>query len=78
MSNKTEYDKAAIAAAQILQTENGKILMEHLKNHTVYRTNLPSQAPDGQAMAILMGHLEGEKNLYWYLEQLILKGSNLR
>jgi len=75
MSKETEYERAAIAAAAILQTDNGKILMEHLRNHTEARSNLPQSAPDGQMMAILMGHQEGEKNLYRYLEQLITRGT---
>lgn len=75
MSTETEYQKAAIAAAKLLQTEQGEILMEYLRNHTERRSNLPQSASDGQMMAILMGHQEGEKNLYRHLEQLINKGT---
>jgi len=77
MKQEAEERKAAIAAAQILQTEQGKVLMNFLEKKTVHQSNLPSSAADGQSMAMLMAHLEGEKNLFRYIKLLIKKGGNL-
>jgi len=74
MTRETEERKAAIAAAQILQTEQGQVLMDFLEKKTVHQSNLPSTAADGQSMAMLMAHLEGEKNLFRYMKLLIKKG----
>jgi len=70
---ETEEKKAAIAAAQLLQTEQGKTLMDFLEKRTIRQVNFP-EAKDGQSMAMFMAHQEGEKNLYRYIEMLITKG----
>jgi hypothetical protein len=73
MSRETEEQKAAIAAAKLLNTENGKVLMDFLEKRTVHQPNFPD-ASDGQKMAIFMAHQEGEKNLFRYIKSLIEKG----
>lgn len=61
-------------AAKVLNTADGKALMDHLRKHTIERPNMPSQASDGQSIAIFMAYQEGEKNLYRYMEKLIKQG----
>lgn len=72
-----DNDRAAIAAAQILQTEQGKFLIAHLRKLTIEKGSIPQQAPDGVAMGMILAYSEGERDLVRKIEQLIERGRNL-
>ena len=72
--NNITRDRAATAAAQVLQSEGGKVLLEYLRQQTECRSNMPADAKDGQQTALFMAFQEGEKNLYREINQLIKKG----
>lgn len=70
--------RAAWAAAKLLNTEDGKVLLDYLRDQTIEKPNMPSQAADGHSLAIMMAHQEGEKNLYRLIESLIKTGEKVK
>ena len=77
MDQQVDEEQAAKAAATVLGTEAGKTLMVYLEQITIKRSNMPTQAPDGQAMGMIMAHQEGEKNLVRVLQSLQRKGTKI-
>lgn len=77
MSDKISADSAAKCAAAIFSSDEGKTLLQYLRQDTIEQPNLPSQAMDGIGMGYLMSVLEGEKNLCRKIERLIKKGKEI-
>lgn len=65
--------RAAIAAAKVFGTEDGKFLLDFIEKTYERAPNIPN-APDGVSMAIFMGINEGQRNLIRVLRALIKKG----
>jgi len=70
----TEAEKRAQRFAALFKTPLGEEVLDDMRQLTIEKSTIPSQAADGMAMAMLMGIREGENNFFRTIRTLIRKG----
>jgi hypothetical protein len=65
-----EKTDIARAFARAFETQDGKTVLEHLHQHTLFRVTDPNLPPDQ------LRFLEGQRQLVLFICQMIAKGKN--